>query len=108
MYRSLCFIVLVCSVGVGCQSGGATSEGLAPEAKSVGRGQGFTFVAPAKGRMYRVKDGKVYQVRHLSKGETFRALGPVNGGDPSEDFSDYEFYFEPAQLEDFQVPDYRK
>lgn len=93
---------------VGCKSHhGNVAEGLPPEAVRVGSGKAFVYVTPAEGRMYRVREGKVEGVKHVSKGETYHALGPVEGDDPTKDFSDFEYYFEPAALKETKVPNYR-
>jgi len=104
----IAIVTLLGALLCGCASNGTNvAEGLPPEATLVGSGKGFIYVTPAEGRMYRVRDGKVDGIKHVSKGEMYRAIGPVEGDDPTKSFADFEYYFEPAELKKLQVPSYR-
>lgn len=102
------FVLLANLSQFGCESASKlAASGLPPNAVRVGSGKGFIYVTPAEGRMYRVRDGKVDGIKHVSKGEMYRAIGPVEGDDPTKSFADFEYYFEPAELKKLQVPSYR-
>lgn len=58
--------------------------------------------------MYRVREGKVEGFRLVRKDEIYRAIGPVEGDDPTKDFDDYEYYFEPAAMSETPPPSYSR
>jgi len=103
----ICTFALLASLA-SCESMARSNPAGVPQAATlVGQGKGFVYVTPAEGRMYRVREGKVDGIKHVSKGETYHAIGPVEGDDPTKSFADFDYYFEPAELKKLQVPSYR-
>lgn len=103
----LAFTTLLSLGSLGCESTQPTSKGIPSQATLIGQGKGFVYIAPADGRIYRKREGKIDGVRLIRKGDTYKAIGPVEGDDPTKDFDDYEYYFEPAAMSNTPPPTYR-
>ena len=106
MRTTVFILALTTFLSLGCESTRTASTGIPKKATLVGKGKGFEYIAPADGRMYRKREGKIDGVKLVRKGETYKAIGPVEGDDPTKSFDDYEYYFEPAAMSNTPPPTY--
>lgn len=90
-------LLVVAAALTGCRTT-HVSSGLPPDAKKVGGGKGFTYITPADGEMFIVRNGKVEMMRWLTKDTKFEAIGPVPWANPADDFSAFEYFFKPTRM----------
>ena len=107
MHTHVLILSLATFLSLGCESTRTASTGIPTQATLIGQGKGFVYIAPADGRIYRKREGKIDGVRLIRKGDTYKSLGPVEGDDPTKDFDEYEYYFEPAAMSNTPPPTYR-